>query len=46
MRIIIENFKSVGRTELELGPVTFLIGPPAGGKSNIMDANSARRVLQ
>lgn len=38
MRITIKNFKSIGHAELELGPVTFLIGPPASGKSNIMDA--------
>jgi len=38
MRVKIENFKSVGSAELELAPLTILVGPPAGGKSNILDA--------
>jgi ABC-type polar amino acid transport system ATPase subunit len=38
LRIIIENFKSLKRIEMELADVTVLIGPPASGKSNILDA--------
>jgi len=34
----IANFKSVESAELELAPVTILVGPPASGKSNILDA--------
>jgi len=34
----IENFKSINRLELELAPLTILVGPPASGKSNILDA--------
>jgi len=38
VRVEVENFKSVGRLELELAPVTILVGPPGAGKSNILDA--------
>ncbi len=38
MKIKIENFKSIKNAELELAPLTILIGPPASGKSNILDA--------
>jgi len=38
MKLRIENFKSVEILEMELAPVTLLVGPPAGGKSNILDA--------
>lgn len=34
----IENFKSIGSMELELAPLTLFVGPPASGKSNILDA--------
>jgi len=34
----ISNFKSVESVELELAPLTILVGPPASGKSNILDA--------
>lgn len=34
----IENFKSIGSIELEFAPLTLLVGPPASGKSNILDA--------
>ncbi|MDK6028886.1 AAA family ATPase [Ignisphaera sp. 4213-co] len=33
-----ENFKSVESAEMELAPLTILIGPPSAGKSNILDA--------
>jgi len=38
MLVRIENFKSINRLELELAPLTILVGPPASGKSNILDA--------
>ncbi|CCC81045.1 AAA family ATPase [Thermoproteus tenax] len=38
MRVAIRDFKSVAYAELEIAPLTVLIGPPAGGKSNILDA--------
>jgi len=40
-KIAIENFKSIGkRIELELKPLTILVGPNASGKSNILEALS------
>jgi len=38
MRVKIESFKSIEQAELVLAPLTILLGPPAGGKSNILDA--------
>lgn len=38
MKVIIRNFKSIDHAELELALLTLLIGPPASGKSNILDA--------
>ncbi len=38
MKITIENFKSSKHIEIELADATVLIGPPAAGKSNILDA--------
>jgi hypothetical protein len=38
LKLLIENFKSVERLELGLDDLTVLIGPPASGKSNILDA--------
>jgi predicted ATPase len=37
-RIKIQNFKSIENLDMELAPVTLLIGPPACGKSNILEA--------
>ena len=38
-KIAIENFKSIGkRVELELKPLTILVGPNASGKSSILEA--------
>ncbi len=38
-RILIENFKSIKHLELELNPgINLLVGPNAGGKSNILEA--------
>ena len=42
-RIIIENFKSLRRIDLSLGPLNLFIGTNASGKSNFLDA---LRVLQ
>jgi hypothetical protein len=38
LKLTIENFKSIKRLELLLDDLTVLVGPPAGGKSNILDA--------
>jgi len=38
LKLEIESFKSIGKIEMELGHLTILIGPPAAGKSNILDA--------
>lgn len=39
-RVAIQNFKSIGEpgVDLELAPLTFLVGPNGGGKSSIMEA--------
>lgn len=37
-RIEVSNFKSLVHTNIELGPVTFLVGKNATGKSNLLDA--------
>jgi predicted ATPase len=39
-RVKIQNFKSIGEpgVDLELKPLTFLVGPNGGGKSSILDA--------
>lgn len=42
-RILIENFKSLRRVDLHLGPMNLFIGSNASGKSNFFDA---LRVLQ
>ena len=36
-RVIIENFKSLRRIELSLGPLNLFIGTNASGKSNFLD---------
>jgi len=38
LKLTIENFKSIKKLELIMDDLTILIGPPAGGKSNILDA--------
>jgi energy-coupling factor transporter ATP-binding protein EcfA2 len=38
LKVSIENFKSMEKLEFELGDLTILVGPPASGKSNILDA--------
>jgi len=50
MKILIENFKSIKHLELNLAKVNVLIGPPASGKSNILEAlafsNLIRKVAE
>jgi len=36
-RVQIENFKSIRKIDLPLGPLTVLIGPNGSGKSNVLD---------
>lgn len=39
LRLHVSNFKSIRRRlQLDLSPLTILLGPPGGGKSNILDA--------
>ena len=38
MQLGITNFKSINNITLKLAPITILLGPPASGKSNILDA--------
>jgi len=38
MEIKISNYKSVGKVQMKLGRVTVLLGPPAAGKSNVLEA--------
>ena len=40
-RVIIKNFKSIGEkgVDLELKPLTILVGPNGGGKSSILEAS-------
>ena len=37
-RVRIKNYRSLGDVEVELGPLTVLVGPNASGKSNFVDA--------
>ncbi len=37
-KVEIRNFKSIDELTIEIKPLTILIGPPASGKSNIMEA--------
>lgn len=37
-RLSVSNFKSFAGADLELGPLTLLIGPNASGKSNLIEA--------
>ncbi len=37
-RVAIRNYKSIGRCEVELGPLTLLVGRNGAGKSNVLDA--------
>lgn len=37
-RIAVSNFRSLRKVELDLGPLTVLIGPNGSGKTNLVDA--------
>lgn len=37
-RVVLRNYKSFAECSVELGPLTFLVGPNGGGKSNFLDA--------
>jgi hypothetical protein len=37
-RITIDNFKSLKKVDLKLGPLNFFVGTNASGKSNLYDA--------
>ncbi len=37
-RVLLENYKSIARCDVSLGPLTFLVGPNGSGKSNFLDA--------
>src|SRR5436853_1945700 len=37
-RVLLENYKSIARCDVTLGPLTFLVGPNGSGKSNFLDA--------
>ena len=46
-RVWARNFKSIRKLDLELGPLTVLVGPNASGKSNVLDVLSfIRHALQ
>ena len=40
MEIKVSNYKSVGNVQMKLGRVTILLGPPAAGKSNLLEATA------
>ncbi len=37
-RVVLRNYKSIGKCDVKLGPLTYLVGPNGSGKSNFMDA--------
>src|SRR5947209_6669129 len=37
-RVLLENYKSIARCDVELGPLTFLVGANGSGKSNFLDS--------
>lgn len=37
-RVILENYKSIARCDVGLGPLTFLVGANGSGKSNFLDS--------
>jgi len=37
-RVVLKNYKSIGKCSVRLGPLNFLVGPNGAGKSNFMDA--------
>ena len=44
-RLAVENFKSIGRLELECGRVNVFIGEPNSGKSNLLEALGSLSLL-
>ena len=37
-RVVLRNYKSIGKCDVKLGPLTYLVGSNGSGKSNFMDA--------
>ena len=37
-RVILKNYKSIAACDVQLGPLTFLVGRNGAGKSNFLDA--------
>jgi predicted ATPase len=37
-RVLLENYKSIARCDVSLGPLMFLVGPNGAGKSNFLDS--------
>lgn len=37
-RVVLQDYKSIARCQVALGPLTFLVGPNGSGKSNFLDA--------
>lgn len=37
-RVVLQNYKSIAACDVELQPLTLLVGPNGGGKSNFLDA--------
>jgi recombinational DNA repair ATPase RecF len=35
--VVLENYKSIARCDVSLGPLTVLVGPNGSGKSNFVD---------
>src|SRR3954465_12177088 len=36
-RVVLENYKSIARCDVRLGPLHYLVGPNGAGKSNFLD---------
>lgn len=37
-RVLLKNYRSIANCSVELGPLSFLVGPDGAGKSNFLDA--------
>ncbi|WP_084166488.1 AAA family ATPase [Stutzerimonas azotifigens] len=37
-RVVLRNYKSIGHCDIQLGPLTYLVGGNGAGKSNFLDA--------
>ena len=37
-RVVLRNYKSIGKCDVKLGPLTYLVGSNGSGKSNFVDA--------